>query len=144
MDAASLSTSLAHSLTGSMLGDEVRAGASTLTGNLGQGDDVFHFGTGAARFYGGAGNDTFVFNKEAMSKTPQILDFRADLGDGGEHDLLRFEGVSAGAHLDFISASGVTQVYRLVDGGYVSPNIFVAVVNTTAHLGPNDYVLVTA
>lgn len=143
MDSTAFATSLVHTFTGTMLGDVVIGGSAQVNGSLGQGDDIFYFGPGLSRVNGNAGNDTFVFTAGQIGKSAMILDFRADLSDGGEHDLLRFEGFSAAARLDYAgtSASNPTyQYYKVVDGAYVSPVITVVVVNTTAPLSTLDYV----
>jgi hypothetical protein len=74
-----------------------------------------------------------------------VLDFRADLSDGGEHDLLRLEGFSAAARLEYTGSSASNpayQYYKVVDGAYVSPVITLVVVNTTAPLSSLDYAFV--
>ncbi|WP_431272866.1 hypothetical protein [Dankookia sp. P2] len=62
-----------------------------------------------------------------------------DLSDGNEHDTLQLVGFSAAAHLDFISVSGTTQTYRIVDGDYVSQGLLIQVANGSGRLGILDY-----
>lgn len=139
MDASGLDTGMMHTVNGSKLGDVVINGAATLNGGLGAGNDTFVFGSGPSRVYGNAGDDVFVFTAGNLGRGAVILDFRADLGDGSEHDSLRFEGFSPEARLEFVSASGNTQYWRVVDGDWASPSITLLVTNTTALLSPADY-----
>jgi hypothetical protein len=138
LDAATLSTTLAHTVWGSALADEVRAGAGTLNFSAGAGDDVFFFGRGTSRVQGGAGNDTFVLTKGAIGAGDQIIDCQRSLPGGGEHDLLRLDGFSSAAHLDYRSGTTL-QYYVVVDGTYVSPVIAIQVANATGPLTGADY-----
>jgi hypothetical protein len=140
MDAADLSTTVTHRVTATRLGDEVHAGAGTLNADLGAGNDTFWFGTAASRLYGGPGDDLFVFDRAAMSKGANILDFHTASGTGTEHDVLRFEGFSPGARLEYVKTAGTAQYYRVVDGSYLSPTIIVVVENSADRLAAADYV----
>ena len=140
LDATAFSTKLTHVVWGSAFGDEVKAGAGTLNFTAGGGDDVFRFGAGTSRVMGGAGDDTFVFTKGAIAVNDQIIDFHRSLPGGGEHDLLRFEGFSAAAHLDYKGGGGTLQYYTVTDGAYKSPVIAINVTNASTPLGKADYV----
>lgn len=142
IDASGFDPKLSHKVYTGAGADEVwggKAGTADLVVGLGAGNDVFHFGANMARVSGGAGNDVFVFEKGAIAKGDLIVDFRQGAA-GGEHDMLRFEGFSASAHLDWVSTSGTVQRYHVVDGDYVSPDIAVAALNGPAHLTHLDYV----
>lgn len=140
LDATGLSARIVHTVWGSGFADVVRAGAGTLNFSAGTGDDSFAFGTGTSRVMGGAGNDTFIFTKGAIAAGDHIIDFHRSLPGGGEHDLLRFEGFSAAAHLDFKSGAGALKIYQVVDGAYVSPAIAIQMADGTGQLSKADYV----
>ncbi|MEN0075490.1 MAG: family 16 glycosylhydrolase [Paracraurococcus sp.] len=144
LDAATMSTKATHTVTGSIFADEVHAGAGPLNATLGAGDDVFFFGKGLSRVGGGAGNDTFVLTKGSIVANDHIIDFHRALPTDSEHDMLRFEGFSAAAHLDFKSSSGALQYYVVVDGATTSPVIAVQLAGSTGKLTAQDYVFVPA
>ena len=143
-DGTNLPIKLAHTVWGSPFGDEIRAGAGTLNFAAGAGDDVFIFGRGTSRVMGGAGNDSFVLTKGAIGVSDQIIDFHRSLPGGGEHDLLRLDGFSAAAHLDYKSGSGALQFYAVVDGAYTSPLLAITIANGTGQLAAQDYVFTHA
>ena len=140
LDATGMSTKLAHTVWGSAFGDDVRAGDGTLNFAAGGGDDLFVFGRGTSRVQGGDGNDTFAFTKGAIAVNDQIIDFHRNLNNGGEHDMLRLDGFSAAAHLDYKGGSGALQFYTITDGSYVSPVIGITVSNASVPLSRADYV----
>jgi hypothetical protein len=139
MDAADLSTAGTHTVWGGPLGSTVKGGPGNVNFSGGGGEDSFTFGAGLSRVQGGGGNDTFVLIKGSIAANDQIIDFHVNLADGGEHDLLRLVGFSAAAHLDFVSASGTAQIYRIVDGDHVSPNLLIQVTNGSGRLSSLDY-----
>ncbi|TDH63601.1 glycosyl hydrolase family protein [Dankookia rubra] len=138
LDAATMSAKPVHTVWGSALGDEVRAGAGTLNFSAGAGDDTFFFGRGTSRVQGGGGNDTFVLTKGAIAAGDQIIDFHRSLPGGGEHDLLRLDGFSSAAHLDYRAGTKM-QSYVVVDGTYVSPVITIQIANAAGTLTQADY-----
>ena len=142
MDAAGLSLAGTHTVWGGQGGSDVRGGPGTVNFAGAGGVDSFTFGQGTSRVIGGAGNDAFTLVMGRIAAGDQIIDFHLDLADGTEHDLLRLQGFSSLAHVDFVSASGQSQTYRVVDGGYVSPLIGIVVVNGAGHLSASDYQLV--
>lgn len=138
MDASGLPAAGTHTVRGSPLGSVVRGGPGNVNFAGGAGDDTFVFGSGLSRAKGGDGNDTFVIIKSGLASGNQIIDFHLDLGDGGEHDSLQLVGFSAAARLEFVALSGAAQVYRVVDGDYISPNLLIQVLNG-GRLGGLDY-----
>ncbi|TCZ55258.1 family 16 glycosylhydrolase [Roseicella aquatilis] len=141
MDASGLSSGL-HGVLAGAAGSQVRGSAGPMSFTGGAGVDSFFFGVGNATVSGGDGNDSFVLTRGVIAAGDVIGDFHLDLGNGTEHDQLQLAGFSGDAHLDVVSASGSTQIYRVVDGTYVSPNITIAVVNGAAHLSAADYAFV--
>ena len=143
LDASGLSTAGSHTVKGSPLGSLVRGGPGTVNFTGGAGDDTFVFGSGLSRVAGGGGDDTFVVFKGGLLAGDAIMDFHVTLPGGGEHDTLQLSGFSAAARLDFVSSSvtaaGTMQAYRVVDGDYVSPNLLIQVVGSSARLGSLDY-----
>ena len=139
LDAAGMAAKVTHIVWGSAFADEIHAGATPMNVSAGAGDDVIYFGTGADRVSGGAGNDTFVFAKGLIVAGDQILDVHRLVPAGGEHDLLRFTGFSAAAHLDLKEAAGGLLFYQVVDGASVSPAITIATTDGGL-LTKSDYV----
>ena len=139
LNAAGMSLAGSHTVRGSPIGSDVRGGPGNVNFAGAGADDSFTFGKGVSRAMGGGGNDSFTLVKGMIAAGCQIIDFHLDLGNGTEHDLLRLQGFSSAAHLDFASASGQVQYYRVVDGSVVSPLLAITVTNSAGHLTAQDY-----
>ncbi|RAI56243.1 hypothetical protein DOO78_21750 [Roseicella frigidaeris] len=144
LDAATMSTKATHTVWGSSFDDVVHAGAGPLNATLGAGNDTFAFGSGTSRVAGGAGSDVFVLTKGAIAAGDQIIDFQRAGAANGDHDLLRLEGFSAAAHLDYKGSSGALQYYVVVDGATTSPVLTLQLSGSTGTLGAQDYVFAHA